>query len=156
VEGVSVPVVEVRTRPLAVGQPIGEANVVAHTGQLLSLSDFRGRPLVVTFCPSVRNSACADQLKQLRSSWLTLRTSDAAVLGVTRDDGTWLRDYVAESELPFLLIGDPNGKLADVWGVPRDGAVTFVADAEGRVRGVINGLNAPTLASDVLGALKPG
>lgn len=69
----------------------------------------------------------------------------AQVLGISMDDLETQKKFAAELKLPFPLLADPEGKVAEAYGVKSLGfanRVTFVIDATGTVVKVLEGRDA--------------
>ncbi len=109
--------------------------------QRVSLSDFRGRPVVLVFYPADWSPICSDQLslyEELRSDFAEF---EAQLLGISVD-GVWSHlAFTKERRLRIPLLADfePKGAVARQYGVYRqkDGEserALFVIDGEGFIR----------------------
>ncbi len=107
----------------------------------VSLSDFRGQPVVLVFYPADWSPVCADQLVVYNEVLPEMKKRDAQVLGVSVD-GAWCHAaFAKDRRLRFPLLADfePKGEVARRYGVYRlpDGTserALFVLDGEGVVR----------------------
>ncbi len=97
-----------------------------------------GKPLVVYFYPKDETYGCTIEACGFRDSYEDFTTAGAEVIGVSRDDAASHDAFIGKHKLPFTLLSDPGGKVAEGWGLrstlgipPR---VTFVFDKSGVVR----------------------
>jgi len=127
--------------PLEAGSVAPEFSLRTTPDQTVSLSDFRGRPVVLAFYPADWSPVCSDQLalyNELRSEFNALK---AQVVGISVD-GIWCHlAYAQDRKLHFPLLSDfePKGGTAREYGVYRhkDGLcerALFVIDAQGVIR----------------------
>ena len=106
----------------------------------VSLSDFRGRAVILAFYPADWSPVCGDQMALYNEVLPEFHRLNAELLGVSVD-GLWChRAYRDHRNLHFPLLSDfePKGEVAKKYGVYRDGeGVTeralFVIDGEGRI-----------------------
>ena len=106
----------------------------------LSLSDFRGRPLILAFYPADWSPVCGDQMALYSEVLPEFERFNAALLGLSVD-GVWChRAFRQNRNLRFPLVSDfePKGEVARKYGVYRNGeGVTeralFVIDETGRI-----------------------
>jgi peroxiredoxin len=123
------------------GTPAPEFTLPATSGGLLSLAEFRGRPVVLVFYPADWSPVCGDQMALYEEMLPDFQRLGATVLGVSVD-GAWCHAaFAAARALRFPLLADfePKGAVARRYGVYRehDGTAEralFVIDAEGTVR----------------------
>lgn len=106
----------------------------------VSLSDYRGQPVILAFYPADWSPVCGDQMALYNEVRPEFERFNAALLGLSVD-GVWChRAYREHRNLHFPLLSDfePKGEVARKYGVYRDGeGVTeralFVIDGEGRI-----------------------
>jgi peroxiredoxin Q/BCP len=140
------------------GDEVPAFEAIAHTGQLVHLEHYRGRPLVLCFCTSIRKPDCRRRVDAIRADWPRLRKAEAGVLGVFRDDGAWLRAIAYDLKLPYLVLSDPNSRLARAFGLTGPGGaypkpVAFVSDQEGRIVEVVSEVEPERMMKRILSAL---
>ena len=110
-----------------------------------SLSDVRGKPLVLFFYPKDDTPGCTIEACGFRDSYNDFQALGAEVWGVSGDGASSHRRFADRHQLPYPLLVDNNNKLREAFGVARSlfvvpGRVTYVLDAEGVVRLVFNAL----------------
>src|SRR5690606_27107507 len=107
-------------------------------GQPRSLASFRGQPLVVYFYPKDGTPGCTEEACAFRDVWARYEEAGVAVVGVSTDDVASHAAFAEEHGLPFPLLADEDGALAEAFGVTtRLGMATrvsFLVDAEGVIR----------------------
>jgi thioredoxin-dependent peroxiredoxin len=126
-------------------------------GDQRSLSDFRGRNLVVYFYPKDDTPGCTIEGREFRDLLDQFAASDTAVVGVSTDSVDSHRAFARKHGLPFVLLSDPAGAMAEAFGVLRDGHAarsTFVLDHELRVRRAFHEVSARGHAREVLGFVR--
>ena len=109
--------------------------------QLVRLSDFRGRPVVLAFYPADWSPVCGDQMALYNEMHSEFAEYDAELIGISVD-GAWCHMAFSQSrKLHFPLLADfePKGEVARKYGVYRsdDGTserALFVIDGNGRIR----------------------
>ena len=109
--------------------------------QAVSLSDFRGQPVVLAFYPADWSPVCGDQMALYNEVLPEFQEHGAQLLGVSVD-GVWCHRAFSEARnLHFPLLADfePKGALARACGVYREGEgisdrALFVIDGTGTIR----------------------
>jgi peroxiredoxin len=122
------------------GTPAPDFSLRTTPDQLVSLSEFRGRPLVLVFYPADWSPVCGDQLVLYNELLPEFRRHDAALLGISVD-GVWCHlAYSRDRKLRYPLLSDfePKGAVAREYGAYRkqEGVcerALFVIDADGTI-----------------------
>jgi peroxiredoxin Q/BCP len=83
-------------------------------GRRVSLSDFRGRRVVLYFYPKDGTSGCTREAQEFRDLIKEFEREDAVVLGVSKDSIQSHQKFKRENELPFTLLSDPEGEVLDL------------------------------------------
>jgi thioredoxin-dependent peroxiredoxin len=86
-------------------------------GNKISLSDFKGSPVILYFYPEDDTPTCTIQACNLRDNYGLLRQKGFVVLGVSPDDEKSHQKFEKKFNLPFTLIADPEHKIIDKYGV---------------------------------------
>jgi peroxiredoxin len=130
------------SHPLPAGQEAPGFTLHTTPDQAVSLSDFRGRPVILAFYPADWSPVCGDQLSLYNEVLDEFRRhNNAELLGISVD-GVWCHlAYAKDRKLKFPLLSDfePKGEVARTYGVyrPPDGVAEralFVLDEEGVIR----------------------
>ncbi|MEX0152481.1 thioredoxin-dependent thiol peroxidase [Microbacterium sp. LMI1-1-1.1] len=110
----------------------------------VSLSDFRGRRVILYFYPAAQTPGCTTQACDFRDSLASLQGAGYTVLGISRDTPEKLRAFRDSDGLTFPLLSDPDHAVHEAygaWGEKQNygktitGVLrsTFVVDEEGAV-----------------------
>ena len=136
-------------------------------GNLVSLSDFAGRRVVLYFYPRDNTPGCTRQACAFAGSYAAFRDLDAVVIGVSKDSTASHRKFAEKYELPFLLLSDPELGVLQAYGVWQEkklygkvsmGVVrtTFIIDENGLIEKVMPKVKPDTNAADILAYLQGG
>ena len=125
---------------LAAGTPAPDFALHTTPDQRVSLSDFRGRPVILAFYPADWSPVCGDQMALYNELLDEFARFDAELLGISVD-GAWCHvAFAHDRKLRFPLLADfePKGEVARTYGVYRaqDGTserALFVIDPAGVV-----------------------
>jgi peroxiredoxin Q/BCP len=142
---------------VGVGTVAPPIDAVAHTGEHITLAGLQGKPVVVYFYPKDDTPGCTKEACEIRDAWAKLQETGAVVLGISTDDAQSHIAFASKYNLPFKLIPDPTGAIAQAYGVPvRMGytkRVTFIVDRHGKIVKVFPDVNPAGHAAEILGAL---
>ncbi len=125
-------------------------------GNTVSLADFEGKTVVIYFYPKDDTPGCTKQACSFRDSYSEYEDKDIVVLGVSMDNATSHQAFKDKFSLPFPLIVDTDGTLAQAYEVEGGGyakRVTFVIDSKGVIKKVYESINTETHATDILSDL---
>lgn len=117
-------------------------------GEDITLSELRGRPVVLVFYPFAFSGICTGELCEIRDNLSVFAQADAQVLAISCDPMFSLRAFAEQDGYEFSLLSDfwPHGEVAKAYGIFADGPGaaargTYVIDAEGVLRWKVeNGL----------------
>jgi len=126
---------------LAPGTSAPEFTLRVTPDQDLSLSEFRGRPVIIAFYPADWSPVCGDQMALYNEVLPEFHRFNAELLGISVD-GIWCHAaFSRDRKLHFPLLADfePKGAVSKLYGAFRDGeGVTeralFVIDKNGTIR----------------------
>ena len=102
--------------PIAEGKKAPDFTLADAEGKKVSLSDFKGKDVVVYFYPKDDTPGCTKEACGFRDLWKDLQRAGVVVLGVSPDAGASHQKFVAKYKLPFTLLSDPDRKLMTAWG----------------------------------------
>jgi len=114
-------------------------------GKKISLSDFKGKKVVLFFYPEDDTPTCTIQACNLRDNYPLLKKKGFIVLGLSPDTEKSHQKFEKKFNLPFTLISDPEHKIIDVYGVWGEKKLygrtymglhrtTFLIDEKGTIR----------------------
>ena len=138
--------------------------VLTDTGDSLTLSALKGRPVVLYFYPKDDTSGCTVEACEFRDLFPQFDGQQAVILGVSPDPVKSHAKFKAKFELPFTLLADTEKEIAqayDVWkeksmygkkymGVER---TTFVIDPQGQIAKVFSKVKPAGHAAEVMAAI---
>jgi peroxiredoxin len=125
------------------GTPAPDFTLPNHRGEQVSLSDYRGRKLVLAFYPNDFSPVCSDQLSLYQEVLGQINEGGAELVGISTD-GSWAHNAFRKAlglEMTLLADFHPKGEVAraygaylEDWGTPNRSLVLI--DEEGIVRWV--------------------
>lgn len=142
--------------PLAVGTDAPAFTAKDTNGNTVSLSDFKGKTVVLYFYPKDDTPGCTKQACSFRDAQPDYQNKDVVVLGVSADDEASHQAFTAKYNLNFPLLADTNKELIKAYDVDGGGyakRVSYVIDGDGKIVHVDASVNTATHASDILAAL---
>ncbi len=86
------------------------------TGEEVRLSDFRGQKVVLYFYPKADTPGCTQQACAVRDVYPQIEAQNAVVIGISPDEPKALVKFREKHALPFLLLSDPDHKVAEAYG----------------------------------------
>jgi len=148
-----------------VGDKAPAFTLPADGGETLSLSDFKGKNVVLYFYPKDSTPGCTTEAKDFTALIGDFEAAGAVVLGMSKDSVRRHDNFIAKSELKVRLLSDEDGKTIEdygVWvqkklygreymGIER---ATFLIDGEGIIRHVWHKVKVKGHAEAVLEAVK--
>ena len=148
----------VEKKTTQVGDQAPDFTLPTATGEMISLSGFRGRAdVVLFFYPKDNSPVCTSEACSFRDSHKAFGDAGAEVIGISSDSPESHRRFADRLRLPFLLLSDGDGSVRERYGVPRTlgvlpGRVTYLIDREGVIRHIFSSQFQP--ASHVSEALR--
>jgi len=86
-------------------------------GKKVSLSDFKGKKLVLYFYPEDDTPTCTIQACNLRDNFALLQKEGFSVIGISPNDIYSHKKFETKFQLPFTLLADPDRIIIDKYGV---------------------------------------
>ena len=126
-----------------VGSKAPDFTLTNQDRQPVTLSQQRGKPVVLAFFPAAFSSVCAKEMCTFRDSMATLGQADAHVYGISVDTFFTLKAFQDQQKLTFPLLSDFNKTAIRDYGVFNEDMIglkgiakraVFVIDKEGIVR----------------------
>ncbi|BAO56521.1 thioredoxin-dependent thiol peroxidase [Nonlabens marinus] len=133
---------------LKAGDKAPDFSIPNQDGKTVSLSDFKGKKLVLFFYPKASTPGCTVEACNLRDNVDRFRESGYEILGASADSQKRQSNFKEKYELPYDLLADEDHELLNAYGVwgPKkfmgkeyDGIhrTTFVIDEDGKIEEVI-------------------
>jgi peroxiredoxin Q/BCP len=146
------------------GDPAPAFTAQTNGGGAVSLSDFKGRNVILYFYPRDNTPGCNKEACSFRDHWDDFKAKGAVVLGVSTDSAKSHDKFVAKFKLPFTLLVDDEKKIVQAYGVwgPRTfmgikytgtARVTFLIGPDGKIKKIWPKVKPDEHAREVLAAL---
>jgi peroxiredoxin len=128
-------------QPLRAGTPAPDFTLKSTPDQTVSLHEFRGRPVILTFYPADFSEVCSDQMSLYSQIMPEFSKYNAEILGISVD-GPWAHKAFREQRhIKFFLLSDfePKGEVGRAYGVynaktGEEKRALFVIDEDGMIR----------------------
>ena len=102
---------------LQVGDVAPGFTVTTDSGATVSLSDYRGKRVVLYFYPTDDTPGCTPQACGFRDNYPVIEEKNAVVLGVSPDSAKSHQKFKTKFDLPFTLLVDEDHAIAEAYGV---------------------------------------
>ncbi|WP_422746115.1 thioredoxin-dependent thiol peroxidase [Mycobacterium sp. WMMD1722] len=133
-----------QTPRLEVGDTAPDFSLPDADGNTVSLSDYRGRKVIVYFYPAASTPGCTKQACDFRDNLTDLDGAGLAVIGISPDKPAKLAKFRDAEGLTFPLLSDPDKEVLTAWGAFGEkqmygktvqGVIrsTFVVDEAGKI-----------------------
>jgi len=140
---------------------VPEFTATDQDGNSVSLSDYKGKKLVVFFYPKANTPGCTAEACNLRDHYKELQEAGYSLLGVSADSQKKQANFRDKYEFPFPLLADEDRSVIEafgVWGPKKfmgreyDGIhrKTFIIDGSGTVERVIDKVKTKDHAAQIL------
>lgn len=150
---------------LEIGTKAPEFTLPDKDGNLVSLSDFLGKRVVLYFYPKDNTPGCTRQACAFAGAYKAFGDLNAVVIGVSKDSAASHQKFADKYALPFILLSDTECKVINDYGVWQEkkncgkttmGVVrsTYIIDENGIVEKVMPKVKPDTNAEDVLNYLR--
>ena len=150
---------------LEVGMKAPDFTLPDKTGTPVSLSDFRGKKVVLYFYPKDNTPGCTRQACAFAAAYEGFKAKDVAVIGISKDSVASHLKFAEKHDLPFILLSDPDLQAIEPYGVWQEkklygkvsmGVVrtTYLINEEGIIERVMPKVKPDTNAADILAYLQ--
>jgi thioredoxin-dependent peroxiredoxin len=134
-------------------------------GQIISLTDCKGKKVVLYFYPEDDTPTCTLQACNLRDNYGLLKKHGFEVIGVSPDDEQNHKKFEKKFSLPFTLIADTSHKILEKYGVWDQKQMfghiymgvlrtTFVIDEKGVIRKIFLRPKSKAHAEEIIASMK--
>ena len=129
---------------LSPGDAAPDFTLPADDGSTVSLSDLRGRKVIVYFYPAAMTPGCTKQACDFTDSLSSLQAAGYEVLGISPDKPEKLAKFRERDALTITLLSDPDKAVLEAYGAFGEkkmygkviqGVIrsTFVVDEDGKI-----------------------
>lgn len=130
-------------------------------GQMHSLSEFKGKVVVLYFYPKDDTPGCTKEACGFRDNFSQITEKGAIVIGVSKDSPKTHEKFKIKYNLPFILLADEKAeviKLYNCWGTKNmygkkvEGTLrrTFIIDKEGKIKKIFDKVTPEGHAQEIL------
>jgi peroxiredoxin Q/BCP len=147
---------------LQVGDAAPQFTTKDQDGKTVSLSDFKGKKVVLYFYPNDMTPGCTAEACSLRDNYKVLQKQGYVVLGISTNDEKSHRKFIEKEKLPFSLLADTDKAVHEKYGTWAEKSlygrkymgtlrVTFVIDENGIIQEIIEKVDTKNHADQILG-----
>ena len=104
-------------KTLQVGDLAPQFTLLNQDNQPVSLSDFKGKKVLVYFYPKALTPGCTTQACGLRDAKSELEKLGVVILGISTDAPKKLTQFIEKKALNFTLLSDEDHQVAEQFGV---------------------------------------
>jgi len=130
-------------------------------GNLVRLSDYRGKRVVLFFYPKDSTPTWTDQAKLFAENYDSFQKRGIVILGINKDTQKSHQRFAKKNKLPYKLLSDPNKEAINAYGVWQEKGFwaklglgitrsTFIIDPNGIIEKVFSESKAKCHAIEVL------
>ena len=149
---------------LDVGTKAPEFTLPDKAGNLVNLSDFLGKKVILYFYPKDNTPGCTRQACAFARNYGAFQEKNAVVIGISKDSTASHLKFAQKYELPFVLLSDPELQAIQAYGVWQEkklygkvsmGVVrsTYLINEEGIIEKVMPKVKPDTNADEILAYL---
>ena len=146
---------------LQIGMKAPDFTLQDKNGNSVSLSDFRGKKVVLYFYPKDNTPGCTRQACAFATAYTEFQKRDIVVIGISRDSVTSHVKFAEKHALPFILLSDPDRLAIEPYGVWQEkklcgkiglGVIrtTYIIDEDGLISHVMPRVKPDTNAAEIL------
>jgi peroxiredoxin len=126
------------TTPMKIDDTAPDFTLRDGEGQEWTLSDHRGKTVVLLFYPGDNTPVCTAQLCSVRDHWSEYQSTGAEVVGISSDTVESHKGFAEKNQLPLRLLSDKDGEVSAKYGMKswlpgRSARGVVVVDKEGKI-----------------------
>ena len=146
---------------LEIGTKAPDFALTDKDGNIVKLSDFAGKKVVLYFYPRDNTPGCTRQACAFAGAYEQFKSKNVAVIGISKDSVASHQKFAEKYGLPFVLLSDPERQAIEAYGVWQEkknygkvslGVVrsTYIIDENGVVEKVMPKVKPDTNAAEIL------
>ena len=132
-------------------------------GKKISLSDFKGKPVVLYFYPKDETPGCTVEACSFRDDYSVFKKMGIEIIGVSPDSVKSHTKFISKHSLPFTLLADEDHKVCEmygVWAMKKSFGkeyfgvkrTTFLIDKNGNIARIFKGVKPENHSKEVIAA----
>ena len=141
-----------------------EFQSIDQDNQLISLSDYAGKSIILYFYPKDNTPGCTLETCAFKEFYPKITSKNAEVIGVSKDSVESHKNFATTYNLPFKLIADTTTEVCQAYGVLKEKSMfgkkymgiertTFLIDGQGIIKKIWHTVSVPNHVTEVLAAL---
>ena len=150
---------------IQIGDKAPEFSLKDSNEQNVSLSDFKGKRVIVFFYPKDNTPGCTKEACNFKDNWEVFLKNQIIVIGISKDNSNSHQKFIEKYNLPFILLVDPipckvatdyeSYGLKKFMGKEYMGMIrnTFLIDAAGNIEKIYLKVKAPIMADHIIADL---
>ena len=149
---------------ISVGDVAPDFKLKDKEGNFVSLSDYRGKKVVLYFYPKDNTPGCTRQACAFAGAYEGFKQKDIVVIGISRDSVESHAKFAEKYNLPFILLSDPDRLAIEPYGVWQEkklygkismGVVrtTFIINEDGMIEKIMEKVKPDTNATEILAVI---
>jgi peroxiredoxin Q/BCP len=130
-----------------IGHSAPNFTLVSDEDKAVSLTDYRGKKVVLYFYPKDGTPGCTKEAQEFRDLAGEFKKENAVVIGVSKDSVKSHKKFKEKHQLPFPLLSDPEGEILELYGVRKQKSMygrtfmgtertTIIIDEKGIVKNI--------------------
>lgn len=150
---------------LKIGQKAPDFKVTDQDGNSVSLSEYKGRKLVLYFYPRDNTPGCTAESCNLRDNYKTLQKKGYEILGVSTDSEKSHQKFIEKQNLPFRLLADVDKVVHSKYGAWIEKSmygrkymgtarITYIIDEKGKIENIIGKVDTKNHTDQILNPIK--
>ena len=146
---------------LKIGEDAPTFTLPDSQGNQVSLNDYKGKWAVLYFYPKDDTPGCTKEACQFRDDFKTLEALGAKVIGISIDDSFSHQKFAEKYNLPFPLLSDASGEVADRYGALNNFLViklakryTYLINPQGKIAKIYLSVDTSKHSQEIIEDLK--
>jgi len=150
---------------LKIGDKAPSFKLKNQDAKVVSLSDLKGKPVVLYFYPKDNTSGCTKEACNFRDEFPKFGKMKAEIIGVSADSVESHKKFTEKYKLPFNLLSDEKKDVLEKYGVWQEKSMygkkymgivrtTFIIDAKGKISKIFPKVKVENHNEEVMEALK--
>jgi peroxiredoxin Q/BCP len=146
---------------LSEGMQAPDFTINDQNGKPVSLSNFKGKKVILYFYPKDNTSGCTKEACDFRDSINLFEKNNTVVIGVSVDSESSHQKFISKYDLPFTLLSDTEKELVQKYGVWKEKSMygkkymgtertTFLIDENGVIKKIFNKVKVPGHVEELL------